>query len=238
MPVLAGYGLIFAAFLAIVWLVPAFPVDNRLLAASFAAGFEAYFLLCGLSLFSGRPGSRPNWDGRFFFSFHRLLAFALLALVLAHAVLFIGAEPVALVYLTPAAPWDMLAGQMGAAAILFCAGSSFSLSAIKGMYTTVRHFDWTHRTFAATAIVLSTVHIIYARDHVRSRWTSALIAACAAGALAMPALRRRLTRGARVAGKLRARRRRVPETFPARLVLAFLVGCALLVVPLAISATP
>ncbi|MCQ9155254.1 hypothetical protein [Acidomonas methanolica] len=231
MTLFVSYGVVLLGLVAALWYGVYDPPGGIRLAGSFVAGYDAFFLLCAMSLLSARPAARPLWDGKFFLNLHRLLAILLLGLLLLHAALFLSLGRVTFVYLTPAAPWPMLAGLGAGLALLLCFGTSASLSIIKRLYADARHFDLLHRGIAAAAVLLAAVHIVLSRDHATSAVAQALIWSGAGLALLAPGLRRIRIFAAR-GRKREQKRRRVAAALPARLVLGFALLCLAAALPL------
>lgn len=155
-----------------------------------AAGLLGGVILLLLFVYSGRPLSRPYFDGKFFMVLHRDLGYAALVLLVVHVGVLLVSEPLVVNYLLPSASWPMLSGTLAAALLL--ALVPISLPAVRQRIWRhhLRFRRW-HYGISGVLLVLLAVHVIEVGFYTGARWKAVLWGVLTVCALIWPLLPRR-----------------------------------------------
>ncbi|MDH4567169.1 ferric reductase like transmembrane component [Pseudomonas sp. BN414] len=200
----------------LVLLVDAMPGLAPLWDFANAAGLLGGVILLLLFAYSGRPMSRPYFDGKFFMVLHRDLGYAALFLLLLHVGLLLVDEPLVVEYLLPSASLPMLSGTL--AALLLLVLVPISLPAIRQrLWRHHLRFRRWHYGISTVLLVLLAVHVIGAGFYTATRWKAVFWGVITVCALFWPLLPRRPL------APVDGRRRRNTAVFASRLCAGLLV---------------
>lgn len=155
-----------------------------------AAGLLSGVLLLLLFVYSGRPLSRPHYDGKFFMVLHRDLGYAAVSLLALHIGVLLASEPLVLDYLLPSASQPMLAGTLAALLVLVLVPISLPAVRQRLWRHHLRFRRW-HYGISALMLVLLAIHVIDVGFYTGARWKALLWGGLTCAALIWPLLPRR-----------------------------------------------
>ncbi|GAN95380.1 hypothetical protein Geu3261_0020_043 [Komagataeibacter europaeus NBRC 3261] len=180
---------------------------------SMLCGFSALFFLLTLFALTGRPLPEPFFDGRFFLTLHRWLAWLFVGMVALHAGVVMWVDPQTLYDLWPSGAPGMQFG--AAAAVLAVATPCLALQRVRrGLYATAAMFRRSHAMLAMAVLGASVFHVVATRVHVALWWQVWLCVGIAMVACMLPVGERWLL--ARVPTRRDGRRRRLHTAYLAR----------------------
>ncbi|MCY1286304.1 hypothetical protein D9M68_381350 [compost metagenome] len=183
---LAGFSLLLFVLVffagAMPGLAPAWDFAN-------AAGLLGGVLLLLLFVYSGRPMSRPHYDGKFFMVLHRDLGYAALLLLTLHVGVLLLSEPLVVHYLLPSATFPMLSGVLATLLLLVLVPISLPSVRQRLWRHHLRFRRW-HYGISALSLVLLAVHVIGVGFYTGARWKALLWGGLTVAALLWPLLPR------------------------------------------------
>ncbi|MCY1425695.1 Ferric reductase like transmembrane component [compost metagenome] len=154
-----------------------------------AAGLLSAVLLLLLFVYSGRPLSRPYYDGKFFMTLHRDLGYAAVVLLALHIGVLLFSEPLVLDYLLPSASFSMLSGTLASLLLLILVPISLQPVRQRLWRHHLRFRRW-HYGISTLMLVLLAVHVIGVGFYTGAQWKALLWGALTFAALAWPLLPR------------------------------------------------
>ncbi|MBE7729294.1 ferric reductase-like transmembrane domain-containing protein [Komagataeibacter sp. FXV3] len=180
---------------------------------SMLCGFSALFFLLALFALTGRPLPEPFFDGRFFLTLHRWLAWLFVGCVALHAGMVIWVDPQTLYDLWPSGAPGMQFG--AAAALLAVITPCLALQRVRrGLYATAAMFRRSHALLAMAVLGASVFHVVATRVHVARWWQVWMCIGIAVVACVLPVGERWLL--ARMPARHDGRRRRLHTAYLAR----------------------
>ncbi|NVN37327.1 ferric reductase-like transmembrane domain-containing protein [Komagataeibacter swingsii] len=181
--------------------------------ASMLCGFSALFFLLTLFALTGRPLPEPFFDGRFFLTLHRWLAWLFVGLVALHAGGIIWVDPQTLYDVWPSGAPGMQFG--AAAAALAVVTPCLALQRVRrGLYATAAMFRRSHALLAMAVLGASVFHVVATQVHVALWWQVWMCVGIAMVACVLPVGERSLL--ARLPTRHGGRRRRLHTAYLAR----------------------
>jgi predicted ferric reductase len=163
----------FAAYLALViapllvLLLGKVPAGtSRLWDFAIGLGFAALSLMGAMFILTARFRLATAAAGiDIIYYFHRLVAVGALGLALAHPALLLVKEPLLLAYLSPGAPWHMIAGMGALLAMLALVASSLARKRLRLHYDFWRRL---HVVLAVLAVSLAIAHVVGVDYYIHS----------------------------------------------------------------------
>lgn len=150
-----------------------------------ASGFLGTSLLLLLFFYSGRPLTRPYYDGKFFMVLHRDIGFVAAMLVGLHVLLLLIIQPLTVEYLEPSATWPMLSGTI--AGILMILLIPLSLTKLRQKIWR-KHVQFKRWHYVASVLILLAVmlHVLGTGFYTHGVWKLVLCVCLVAVAVLKP----------------------------------------------------
>ncbi len=152
-----------------------------------ACGLLSALVASLLFIYSGRPLSKPHYDGKFFMNLHRNLGFVVIVLLGIHVLVLLVSEPQVLDYLKPSANLPMVCGTLATLFMMVLVPASLPRLRQK-LWSNHQRFKHWHYGLSAVALILTSIHVLGASFYTNAPWKVALWCALVAAILIKPLL--------------------------------------------------